>query len=314
MNTIKLLIVEDATFVRNLIKKSIEKKNEISNYKIEIVGEATNGLDAIKKYFDIQPDIVTMDLNMPIMDGIEAIKTIFSKDNNAKIIVITGNTDPKIKEEVINLGISEYIQKPLNDNIFWKTLDKIVKNKEEINSSKKDKDEIDEFLNFDTTNKNNSYIEQVNDKVQNNDIIKENQNIENDNEKEIHIIKEKNTNENIIEKEKIEEENIKNNNISNKMLKIENEFSKGIQSKKDEGIKQKNVINIENKIYNNINESLYPSYIKPPREKILNDIKNLDNINVNSKKFDVDKNNNNINNNQTKTNIITKLKSIFKRG
>ena len=66
----RVLIVDDASFMRMSIK------NMLANYDFEIVGEAENGVMAIEKYKELQPDIVTMDITMPEMDGLEALREI----------------------------------------------------------------------------------------------------------------------------------------------------------------------------------------------------------------------------------------------
>lgn len=79
----KVLIVDDAIFMRNVIK------NILLNHGFDVVGEASNGLEAVQKYEELKPDIVTMDITMPIMSGIEALQYILANDPDAKIVMIT---------------------------------------------------------------------------------------------------------------------------------------------------------------------------------------------------------------------------------
>ncbi len=82
MHKKKVLIVEDAEYMSEMLEKMLNKE-------YEIVGKAVNGLDAIKKYEELKPDIVTMDIRMKKMNGIEAIKEIKKIDSNAIISVIS---------------------------------------------------------------------------------------------------------------------------------------------------------------------------------------------------------------------------------
>ena len=77
----KVLVVDEAAFMRIKLKDILEKNN------YEVVGEAENGIEAIEKYKEVSPDIVTMDITMPEMDGVQALKEIKAFDANAKILM-----------------------------------------------------------------------------------------------------------------------------------------------------------------------------------------------------------------------------------
>jgi len=79
--SIRMLIVDDATFMRMMIKNIVSKNG------YEVVGEAENGSEAVKLYSELKPDLVTMDITMPEMDGIESVKAIKQMDPAAKIIM-----------------------------------------------------------------------------------------------------------------------------------------------------------------------------------------------------------------------------------
>ena len=121
-----VLIVDDVYFMRNLLKKELKEAG------YEVIGEAKNGKEGIQYYFELKPDIVTMDIKMPDISGIEVTKQILSKDPNAKILAISGNTDEKVKQEILDAGALDYLQKPFQPAFLWNKLDKIFNNNPEI--------------------------------------------------------------------------------------------------------------------------------------------------------------------------------------
>lgn len=116
----KVLIVDDAAFVRLAIKEILAKIGSI-----EFV-EAVNGLDAVKKYIETKPDIVTMDITMPDMTGMEALKLIRKVDSEAKVIMITAmGQDTMVKEAVLN-GAKSFIIKPFKEEHVISTVKKLL--------------------------------------------------------------------------------------------------------------------------------------------------------------------------------------------
>lgn len=105
-----VLIVDDATYVRNRLKKIVETL-EIA----EVVGEASNGEEAVLLYKDLKPDLVTMDLVMPNYDGLQAIDTIMKFDKSAKIVVVSAMGQELSVSEAIEKGAKDYIKKPFKD-------------------------------------------------------------------------------------------------------------------------------------------------------------------------------------------------------
>ncbi|MCK4781014.1 MAG: response regulator [Candidatus Lokiarchaeota archaeon] len=118
----RILIVDDAQFVRNRIKKVIEKMDFA-----EVIGEASNGDDAISLYKKLKPDLVTMDLVMPNKDGIEAIEEIMKFDKKANIIVVSAMGQELSIIEATEKGAKDYIKKPFKEEQIYRTIERFLK-------------------------------------------------------------------------------------------------------------------------------------------------------------------------------------------
>ena len=101
-----VLIVDDALFMRMMIKDILSKDG------FEIVGEAENGVEAVKKYAELHPDIVTMDIVMPEMDGIEAVRNIIKIDPAAKVLMCSAMGQQPLVVEALEAGAKDFIIKP----------------------------------------------------------------------------------------------------------------------------------------------------------------------------------------------------------
>lgn len=102
----KVLVVEDAPFIREMIKDILE------SHDYQVVGEASNGLEAIEKYESLRPDVVLMDILMPGMDGLSAITKIKDIDANAKIIIVSALVKETLRKEALRAGAAEFVAKP----------------------------------------------------------------------------------------------------------------------------------------------------------------------------------------------------------
>lgn len=116
----KILIVDDATIMRLMLKHLFE------NNEFEVVGEASNGNEAVEMYTQHKPDLVTMDITMPDMDGITAVKKILAIDPNAKIIMCSamGQVD-KVKAAVM-AGAKSFLVKPLQPERVLATVKQVL--------------------------------------------------------------------------------------------------------------------------------------------------------------------------------------------
>jgi two-component system, chemotaxis family, chemotaxis protein CheY len=117
----KILIVDDSPFIRHFLHKIITLHD-----LHEVAGEAENGEVAIQMYKEIQPDIVTMDICMPIKDGIEATKEIMQYDEKCKVIMCTSLSQDELKMESFEAGAIDYLVKPFTREELFKTIDKIL--------------------------------------------------------------------------------------------------------------------------------------------------------------------------------------------
>lgn len=118
----RVLVVDDAAFMRLSLKMLLERLG------FEVVGEAENGLKAIQLYKQLKPDIVTMDLTMPELGGIDAIKMIKSIDKDARIIVISSMGHEILVREAIVAGAISFIVKPFKEEVVSKQLSAILGN------------------------------------------------------------------------------------------------------------------------------------------------------------------------------------------
>ncbi|MGO2084123.1 response regulator [Vagococcus sp.] len=116
----KVLIVDDAVFMRMKLKDILEKNG------YEVVDEAQNGLEAIEKYKTSQPDIVTMDITMPEMDGLDALKEIKEYDKDAKILMCSAMGQQAMVMDAIRSGALDFIVKPFDADRVIKALDKVT--------------------------------------------------------------------------------------------------------------------------------------------------------------------------------------------
>ena len=118
--SIKILIVDDAVFMRNMIK------DIFSGDEFEVVGEAANGVEAIEKYRELSPDVVTMDIVMPLKSGIEAVKEIVSADKDAKIVMCSALGQDSLIMEAIEAGAKDFIVKPFKAEKVLEIVKRIV--------------------------------------------------------------------------------------------------------------------------------------------------------------------------------------------
>ncbi|MDR7869622.1 MAG: response regulator [Tissierellaceae bacterium] len=117
----RVLIVDDAIFMRMKLKDILEKNG------YEVVAEAQNGIEAIEKYKSENPDIVTMDITMPEMDGVSALKAIKSLNPNAKVIMCSAMGQQSMVMDAIQAGALDFIVKPFDNDRVLQSLERAIK-------------------------------------------------------------------------------------------------------------------------------------------------------------------------------------------
>lgn len=116
----RILIVDDAAFMRMMIKDILTKNG------YEVVGEAENGQVAVAQYKELKPDLVTMDITMPEMDGISAVKAIKKLDPGAKIIMCSAMGQQMMVMEAIQAGARDFIVKPFQQDRVIQAVKKAI--------------------------------------------------------------------------------------------------------------------------------------------------------------------------------------------
>ncbi len=104
----RILVVDDAQFMRHLLKKCL------TGAGFEIAGEAANGAEAVTRYCELKPDLVTLDMVMPEVGGLEAIRRIRAVDAKARIVIVSAVDQRENLLEAVRLGASDYIVKPFD--------------------------------------------------------------------------------------------------------------------------------------------------------------------------------------------------------
>ncbi len=105
---VRILIVDDAKFMRHMLKKCLTQGG------FEIAGEAENGAVGVQKFLSLKPDLVTLDMIMPEMGGLEAMRRMREMDPGAKIIIVSAVDQRETMLEAVRLGATDYIAKPFD--------------------------------------------------------------------------------------------------------------------------------------------------------------------------------------------------------
>ena len=116
----KVLIVDDSRTSSRMLTNILEK------FGHEVVGEAKNGEEGIEKYRELKPDIVTLDITMPVMDGLGALDMIIEEDPDANVIMVTAAGQKEKMVEAIKRGALEFMQKPFDPDQIESVIESII--------------------------------------------------------------------------------------------------------------------------------------------------------------------------------------------
>lgn len=117
---LKLMIVDDSNIIRNKITRAHNQS------KFQLVATATNGLEAVEQFKQTQPDVVTMDLTMPEMDGIECITQLIALNPDVAILVVSALSDKATGIEALQLGARGFLLKPFTEQELESALEELT--------------------------------------------------------------------------------------------------------------------------------------------------------------------------------------------
>ncbi|RCW66995.1 response regulator [Saliterribacillus persicus] len=116
----QILIVDDAAFMRMQLRSIFTKLGHV------VIGEAENGLQATELFSELKPDIISMDITMPEMNGVEATKKIKEMDASATIVMCSAMGQQQMVVEAIKAGAKDFIVKPFTEDRVKETVDKLI--------------------------------------------------------------------------------------------------------------------------------------------------------------------------------------------
>jgi len=116
----KFMVVDDSMVIREKIEKAL------NNEEFEIVGTAKNGLEAVEQFKALKPRVMTLDITMPLMDGIETIKEIMSIDDNVRILVVSALADKSTLIQAMHLGAYGFLCKPFRDIELIEAVEELI--------------------------------------------------------------------------------------------------------------------------------------------------------------------------------------------
>lgn len=119
---LKVMVVDDALFMRNILRGILEEAG------CEIIAEAADGMDAVVKYREFRPDITTMDIIMPVKNGIEALSEIIAFDSNARVIMCSAVGQEALVQASQAAGALDFIIKPFNPEDVVEVIKRVTGN------------------------------------------------------------------------------------------------------------------------------------------------------------------------------------------
>ncbi len=117
---LKIMVVDDSSVIREKISRVLQDQ------QFELVGDAKNGIEAVKQFKEQRPKALTLDITMPLMDGIETIQEIMAIDDEARILVVSALADKPTLIKAIQLGASGFLCKPFSDADLSEALEELL--------------------------------------------------------------------------------------------------------------------------------------------------------------------------------------------
>ena len=119
----RILVADDASFMRQMIREIVEGDG------YEVVGEASDGIEAVEEYKKLQPQLVTMDIVMPRCSGIDAVRRILELDPAAKVVMCSALGQESLVNEALEAGASGFVVKPFKPEAVLETLNQVLEGK-----------------------------------------------------------------------------------------------------------------------------------------------------------------------------------------
>ena len=116
----KILIVDDSKTSRRILKNILEANGHT------VIGEAINGKEAVDKFKELKPDITTMDITMPVMDGLEALKKIMGVDKDARVVMVTAAGQKTKMVDAVKHGAVEFLTKPFEAEQIIEIIERVI--------------------------------------------------------------------------------------------------------------------------------------------------------------------------------------------
>ncbi|MFW6288032.1 MAG: response regulator [bacterium] len=120
MQGLKVLVIDDSPFIFKAVKRALEPQG------INVVDSAMNGEIGLKLREQYQPDVITLDVTMPVMDGIETARNIYQKDPDAKVIMMSAMGDDALIEEARAIGVKHFIPKPFKPDVLYNAIREVM--------------------------------------------------------------------------------------------------------------------------------------------------------------------------------------------
>jgi DNA-binding NarL/FixJ family response regulator len=132
-DAIRILLVEDFEMVRSGLKKLLEEDSTI-----QVAAEAMNGKEAVELFEEVRPDVVVMDITMPVMDGLDASKAILKAHPNAKILILTMHDEKRFAARLLRIGVLGYITKKADAEALQAAVHSVYQRKNYLSDEARD--------------------------------------------------------------------------------------------------------------------------------------------------------------------------------